>query len=267
MKYRSLLALLLAFIVSLVTACSDAPVDQSTLTFEQLRGSGQAAICPTVAETARGKIDLAEGETLRLAEVCFQPVKIEVAEERRDGSVEYIPTKTVLLPGATLGPMDAILTAENDTLTFRVVDGIASQPTTVQLPRRELVPLLFSAKELVATAQAKGYTINASTDFEGKFKVPGYRSSSFLDPRARGSETGYDSAVGLQAAQDEFNESTVKTDRITEGELSLRISRLDASTGEFAGNFVSYQLSSDEQGTLEPEEVRIQGLFFARIAG
>lgn len=266
MTYRSLLALVLACVVSLLTACSDSPTQQSTLTFEQLRGSGQAAICPTVAEAARGKIDLAEGQTITLTDVCFQPVKIEVAEERRDGDVEFISTKTVLLPGATLGPITATVTAANDNLTFRVVDGMATQPTTVQLPRRELVPILFSTKELVATAQSKGYTINASTDFEGKFKVPGYRSSSFLDPRARGSETGYDAAVGLQARQDEFSEGTVKTDVVTEGEMSIRISLLDASTGELTGNFVSYQQSSDEQGTLEPEEVRIQGLFFGRVA-
>ena len=38
-------------------------------------------------------------------------------------------------------------------------------------------------------------------------------------------------------------------------------------TGEIGGNFISYQMSSDEQGTLESHLVRVQGIFYGRVAG
>jgi len=41
---------------------------------------------------------------------------------------------------------------------------------------------------------------------------------------------------------------------------------VDPSTGEMAGSFVSIQPSSTEQGAMEPHTVRIQGLFYARLA-
>ncbi|MEO1134096.1 MAG: photosystem II manganese-stabilizing polypeptide [Cyanobacteria bacterium J06639_1] len=265
MSYRSILAVLLGLVMLVTSACSEAPnADNGPLTFDQIHNTGLAAICPEVDETARGKIDIAPGEVLNLNQVCFQPVKIEVEEERRNGETEFVNTKSFILKGATLGPALAKAYPVGDDLEFDVLSGMISQPTTVQLPGREQVPLLFSVNELKAIAPGSASGIDRSSEFEGKFKVFGYRGSSFLDPKARGSETGYDSAVGLQAAQENY-QKTNKVDEITEGDMSIQIARVDPLTGEMSGSFVSYQMSSDEQGTLESHPVRIQGLFYAHV--
>ncbi len=261
MRYRPLLAILLAFCLSVFAFRAEAA--KAPLTYDQIRNTGKAAICPSVSDSSRGRIGIPSGGSLKLTDVCFQPVQIEVEEEKRNGEKEFIVAKNILLSAATLGPIKAEVTPKNGGLELRVVDGITAQPTTGQMPRRELVPLLFSVKDLVATAQ--GAAIDPSTDFEGEFLVPGYHSSSFLDPRGRGSNTGYDTAVGLQAAKDEFAPNR-KVDEVLQGKMSLRIARVDPSTGEMAGSFVSIQPSSTEQGAMEPHTVRIQGLFYARLA-
>ncbi|NJM00409.1 MAG: photosystem II manganese-stabilizing protein [Synechococcaceae cyanobacterium SM2_3_2] len=265
MRYRSIFAFLLALCVGLMTLGSRVEAAQNPLTYDQIRNTGKAGLCPTVADSARGRIDIPLGQTVRMTDLCFQPVQLEVEEEKRNGDKEFVKAIGIMLYAATIGPVKADLTAvDNTTLRLKVVDGMASQPTTAQMPRRELVPLLFSLKELDAIATGSDHAISSSTDFEGDFLVPGYRSSSFLDPKGRGSATGYEEAVGLQAARDEF-EATTKTDELSEGHLSLRIARVDPVTGEIAGSFISNQPSSSEQGTLEVHEVRIQGLFYGRV--
>lgn len=261
MRYRPLLAIVLALCLSVLTFPAQAA--KAPLTYDQIRNTGKAAICPSVSDNARGRIEVPSGGSLKLTDVCFQPVQIEVEEEKRNGEKEFIKAKSIMISAATLGPIKAEVTQKDGSLQLRVVDGITFQPTTGQMPRRELVPLLFSVKDLVATAP--GSAIDPSTDFEGEFLVPGYRTSSFLDPRGRGSSTGYDTAVGLQAAKDEFA-TNIKVDEVSQGKMSLRIARVDPSTGEIGGSFVSIQLSSTEQGALEPHTVRIQGLFYARLA-
>lgn len=260
--------LLLTGLLTLCLSWSWAPAAlaaQGPLTYDQIRNTGKAGICPTVPDSARDRIPVPQGEVLKLTDVCFQPVQIEVEEEKRNGEKEFLISKPIMLYAATIGPVKAEVTAlDNSTLEFTVTDGLASQPTTAQMPRRELVPLLFSVKQLKAIARGTEAAISPSTDFEGDFLVPGYRSSTFLDPRGRGSATGYDVAVGLQAVQDEFEDS-LKTDELSEGRLSLQIARVDELTGEISGSFVSLQPSSTEQGTLEPKLVRIQGLFYGRL--
>jgi photosystem II oxygen-evolving enhancer protein 1 len=237
------------------------------LTYDQIRNTGKAAICPTVSDEVRGKIDIPVGSSVRLIEACFQPVQLEVEEEKRNGEKEFLQAKPIMLSAATIGPVKMEVKAVDDeTLEMTVVDGMASQPTTAQMPRRELVPLMFSIKELKAQARGTGHSISSATDFEGSFLVPGYRSSQFLDPKGRGSATGYESAVGLQAAQELF-EATTKVDELSSGNLSLKIARVNDQSGEIAGSFVSLQPSSSEQGTLEVRTVRIQGLFYARLDG
>lgn len=265
MRYRSLLACVLGLCFSVMALCAPAmAAERKTLTYDQIRNTGLAAVCPTVPDEARGRIEVPVGGMVKLKQICFQPVSLEVEEEKRNGEKEFFPAKPILLSAATLGPLKANVIAEDEaTLEFDVVDGITSQPTTGQMPRRELVPLLFSVKQMKAIAKGEN-AITPSTDFEGDFLVPGYRNSSFLDPRGRGTATGYESAVGLQAVQDEFKASQ-KTDELTKGQMSLRIARVDGLTGEMAGSFVSLQLSSDEQGTMERRPVRIQGLFYGQV--
>ncbi|GAB4218478.1 MAG: photosystem II manganese-stabilizing polypeptide [Synechococcales cyanobacterium] len=239
---------------------------KNLLTYDQVYKTGQAALCPQVADSARGKIDVAPGQVLKLTDICFQPVRIEVEEEKRNGEKEFLDTKMFIPSGATLGPIKAEVkaVAGTDALEMRVVDGITQQPTTVQLPRRERIALLFSVRNLKAIAKGSSTSINPSTDFEGEYDVPGYHMSTFLDPKGRGSGTGYEIAVGLQAAQDAFD-ANKKIDEIAQGSLSLRIARVDSRTGELAGSFVSLQPSSTEQGALEPKLVRVQGIFYGRL--
>ena len=266
MKYRSLVAMLLALVLGFtVTACGEAPQQQGPLTYDQIHATGLAALCPEVADNARGKIETTAGQRFDLDDVCFQPVSIEVEEERRGGEKEFVGTKNVTRQTFTLGPAQAELVSSGTELEFNILDGMTFQATTAQLPGREQAPILLSIKGLKATADSADGSINSSLDFEGNYVVEGYRSSLFLDPKGRGSETGYEMAVGLQAAQDDFDEGTVKTDEFTDAKMSFSITRVDPSTGELGGNFVAYQMSSDEQGTLEAHLVRVQGLFYARI--
>jgi photosystem II oxygen-evolving enhancer protein 1 len=58
------------------------------------------------------------------------------------------------------------------------------------------------SKDLVARSQPGLNAVTTSTDFEGDYKVPSYRTSNFLDPKGRGLATGYDTAVALPASGD-----------------------------------------------------------------
>ncbi len=265
MRFRSLLMVVVAICLSFVAFCG--PVAAKTpLTYDQIRNTGKASLCPTVPDSARGRIEVPVGGSLRLTEVCFQPVQLEVEEEKRNGEKEFLVAKPIMLYAATIGPVKGQVKAlDSQTLEFDVLDGITAQPTTAQMPRRELVPLLFSVKELKAFSKGQENAISSASDFSGEFLVPGYRNSQFLDPRARGTATGYEVAVGLQAAQSEYGEGSDKSDALFTGNLSINIARVDDTTGEMSGSFVSLQPSSDEQGTLEIKTVRIQGLFYGRV--
>ncbi|MEL7475803.1 MAG: photosystem II manganese-stabilizing polypeptide [Cyanobacteria bacterium J06555_12] len=268
MRYRSLLAMLLALFLGVtVTACGEAPQQDGPLTYDQVHNSGLAALCPEVSDFARGKIEMTAGQTLKMDDICMQPVSIEVEEERRNGEKEFVGTKNVTRDTYTLGPAQGYITSSGDSLEFGITDGMTYQATTAQMPGREQIPILLSIKRLKATSPSVDGSINSSIDFEGNYTVQGYRGSTFLDPKGRGSETGYAMANGLQAAQDEFPEGTFKTDEFTKGDVSIQIARVDPETGEIGGNFISYQMSSDEQGTLEAHLVRVQGIFYGRVTG
>ncbi|MCO5581653.1 hypothetical protein L7F22_035542 [Adiantum nelumboides] len=67
-------------------------------------------------------------------------------------------------------------------LKFDEKSRIYYATVTVQFLEGERVPFLFTIKELVA---------NGKPDpFNGKFLVPSYRGSSFLDPKGHGGFTG-----------------------------------------------------------------------------
>jgi photosystem II oxygen-evolving enhancer protein 1 len=156
----------------------------------------------------------------------------------------------------------------DNSLTFVEKDGFDFQAITVKLPGGELVPFLFTIKDLVAQTQPNSTSINTSTDFEGKFKVPSYRGASFLDPKGRGVVSGYDNAVALpaQADADDLTRTNVKRTEILQGKISLQVSRVDNSTGEIAGTFESEQPSDTDLGAGEPKEVKIRGLFYGRVS-
>ncbi|QYX30645.1 photosystem II manganese-stabilizing polypeptide [Sphaerospermopsis torques-reginae] len=272
MRYRALIVAFLALCLGLITACSDAPSSSSRdlLTYEQIRGTGLANKCPQLAETSRGSIALDNSQFYTIKELCLEPtnyfVKEEPANKRQEA--EFVAGKLVTRNTSTIDQVQGDLKINPDnSLTFVEKDGLDFQAITVKLPGGELVPFLFTVKNLIAQTQPNLTSINTSTDFEGKFKVPSYRGASFLDPKGRGVVSGYDNAVALpaQADDDDLTRANVKRTEILNGKISLQVAKVDSSTGEIAGTFESIQPSDTDLGAGEPKEVKIRGLFYGRV--
>src|ERR671932_1188928 len=131
MKYRALIVALLAFCMSALVACSSGPADTTVattelLTYDEIRGTGLANNCPSLAETSRGSIPIEAGATYKLTGLCLQPttyfVKEEPANKRQEA--EFVPGKLVTRLTSSLdqirGPLKA---AENGSLTFVEQEG------------------------------------------------------------------------------------------------------------------------------------------------
>lgn len=273
MRYRALIVTFFAFCLAVLTACS-APANslsRDQLTYDQIVNTGLANVCPQLADTVRGTIALEAGKEYRLSNLCVEPQEYFVKEEsanKRKGA-EYIPGKVVTRETSSLDQVaGTIAVASDGTLKFTEEDGIDFQAITIQLPGGEQVPFLFTIKQLVATTKPGALEINSSTDFSGKFKVPSYRGAVFLDPKARGTASGYDNAVALPAGSDAegLTRANVKQLVTGVGEMSLKITKVDQETGEIAGVFESEQPSATDLGAEDPEEVKIRGIFYGRIA-
>ena len=272
MRYRALVTALLALCFSFLTACADSSVamGKEDLTYDQLRGTGLANSCPELEETSRGSIALDPDKTYSITSLCLQPTTFFVKEEaqsKRQKS-EYVSTKVMTRYTSSIDSVTGKLKVNPDnSLTFTEEDGIDFQAITVQLPGGERVPFLFTIKSLVATTQPGAPSINTSTDFEGDFRVPSYRTSNFLDPKGRGLTTGYDNAVALpaQADSEELRKENVKRFQLDKGHISLRVAKLDSTTGEIAGTFESEQPSETDMGSREASDVKIRGVFYGRV--
>ncbi len=59
--------------------------------------------------------------------------------------------------------------------------------------------------------------------------------------------------------------ANVKRAEILQGKISLQVAKIDSASGEIAGTFISEQPSDTDLGAGEPKEVKIQGLFYARV--
>jgi len=272
MRYRALIVALLGFCFSLLTACADSSVaaGKEDLTYDQLRGTGLANSCPQLEETSRGAIALDSDKTYSITSLCLQPTTFFVKEESQNKrqKAEYVSGKVMTRYTSSIDSVQGKLKVNPDSsLTFTEEDGIDFQPITVQLPGGERVPFLFTIKSLVATTQPGSASINTSTDFEGEFRVPSYRTSNFLDPKGRGLTTGYDNAVALpaQADSEELRKENVKQFQLDKGHISLRVAKLDSTTGEIAGTFESEQPSETDMGSREASDVRIRGVFYGRV--
>lgn len=273
MRFRTLIVAFLALCLGVLTACSEGPVGATTtanLTYDQIKDTGLANNCPQLAETSRGFIPIDADKSYRISGLCLQPtdyfVKEEPTSKRREA--EFVPAKIVTRKTSSLDQITGQLNYdEKGALKFIEEDGIDFQPVTVQLPGGEQVPFLFTIKNLVATTEPGVESINTSTDFEGKFYVPSYRGNVFLDPKGRGIASGYDNAVALpaQADLDDLARANVKRYDIGYGEISLQVAKVDPVTGEIAGTFESNQPSDTDLGAQEPEELKIRGIFYARL--
>ncbi|MGK7928021.1 MAG: photosystem II manganese-stabilizing polypeptide [Spirulina sp.] len=268
------MAAFLALCLGLLTACSEPPsaadATSGRLTYDEILNTGLANLCPALDETARGSIPLEAGQTYKIFDMCLEPQTYFVEEEaanRRQKS-KFVPGKVLTRYTSSLAEVSGTLVVDEEgVLTFTEEDGIDFQPITVQLPGGEQVPFMFTIKKLVAKSNPGYDSLNASADLEGEFFVPSYRGSVFLDPKGRGVASGYDNAVAIPAGADakEFERANVKRYQTGIGEMSLQVTKVDGSTGEIAGNFVSYQPSDTDLGADEPEEVKIKGIFYARV--
>ena len=271
MKYRTLITVFFALCLGLLTACGGSPtLANSSLTYEDIKGSGLANLCPELPDTSLGAIAIDGGRSYQLKELCLQPstflVKQAPLMKRQD--TEFIPTKLLTRESFTLDQVNGSLERDaNGHLTFVESGGFDFQPVTVQLPDGERVPLLFTIKDLIAQSQNTSTDLGPSTQFVGTFKVPPYRTSSFIDPKGRGLAVGYDAAVGLppQADREDLARQNIKTFEVNEGRILMQVNRVNRATGEISGIFESEQPSDTDFGAKESMEVKIQGQFYGRI--
>ena len=182
---------------------------------------------------------------------------------------EFVDTKLMTRATYTLAGVNGPL-EDKGGLTFTEKDGIDYAPATVQLPGGERVPFMFTVKELVAKTSDKAIT--AGTEFSGTFRVPSYRSGLFLDPKGRGGTTGYDMAQalpGMEAdgaeGQAELAGETNKVFQVTDGSIEFAVNKVDESSGEWSGVFVSEQLSDTDMGSKAPKKVLIKGIISGKV--
>lgn len=272
MRYRALIVAFLAICLSVLTACSEAPSATSdvALTYDQIRNTGLANKCPQLTETRRGSIEIEPGKSYQIVGMCLEPtayfVKQEGVSKRQEAT--FVAGKVVTRKTSSLDQVRGDLVAEKDgSFTFIERDGIDFQAITVQLPGGQQEPFLFTVKGLVAHSQPGLNAVTTSTDFEGDYRVPSYRTSNFLDPKGRGLATGYDTAVALPARGDseELERENTKAFDVGQGHISLQISKIDAYTGEIGGTFEAIQPSDTDMGTAEPVEIKLQGVFYGRV--
>ena len=271
MKFRALIIAFLAMCLGLITACSDGPanaVNPQDLTYDEILNTGLANKCPQVSEFTRGSLPIEPGQTYLVDDLCLEPQEYFVKEEplNKRQEAEYVQGKLLTRYTTSLEQISGKITVDEDgVVTFVETGGIDFQPVTVQLPGGEQVPFFFTIKNLVGKTEPGFSSINSSIDFEGDFKVPSYRGATFLDPKGRGLATGYDNAVALPATADKEEYANVKQTPIGKGSMSLQVTKVDKETGEIAGVFESEQPSDTDLGAKEAVDVKIRGIFYARI--
>jgi len=250
--------------------------DLLSLSYEQVKGSGLANRCPTVEGT--GSINI-NGKK-KLVDLCLEPISWQVEEEVADkkGNTikNFVNTKLMTRQTYSLERISGTIEPKDGKLTFTEEDGIDYAATTVQTPGGERVPFLFSVKNLVAPGNTAG-PIKDGFEFGGPVTVPSYRTGLFLDPKGRGTTTGYDFAGGLAALQSGgalteedggserlFKENNKRFD-VLKGNVEFAVKTVDAAEGEFGGIFVSSQPSDTDMGAKVPKKILTKGIFYARI--
>merc|ERR1719446_1324673 len=240
-----------------VQSASAGPFTRSeiaSLTYEQIKGTGLANTCPKVEAGGDQAIKLAGGKSYRIEEFCLEPTSFQVLEDRltKNGLItEAVDTKVTTRQTYVLTGIEGALVSDGGKLAFLEEDGLDYAATTVQLPGGERVPFLFTVKNLVAKSDTDAATgISTKTKFAGGFKVPSYRTGLFLDPKGRGTTTGYDQAVALPAMQaggDEgmFKENNKKFEGL-DGSIELKVTAVNSELGEMGGVFVHKQPSDTD---------------------
>jgi len=271
MRFRSSIVVLLSLCLGIFTffySGSALAVDKSQLTYDDILNTGLANSCPEISSFTRGTIAVEPNKSYNVTDFCMEPQQFFVKEEplNKRQEADFVEGKLLTRYTTSLEQIRGLISVSNDgVLTFKEQDGIDFQPVTVQLPGGEEVPFFFTIKNFKGKTEPGFTSINSSTDFVGDYKVPSYRGAGFLDPKARGVYTGYDNAVALPASADTFKRTNVKQTPIGKGTLSLQVTQVDGSTGEIGGIFESIQPSDTDLGAKEPVDVKVRGIFYARV--
>merc|ERR1712093_540954 len=231
------------------------------LTYLQVKGSGLANTCPIIEGGSTNLKELAAGD-YSFDKLCLEPTsfKVKEASQFKGGESDFVDTKLMTRLTYTLDDMSGSIKVGGDgKVSFLEEDGIDYAPTTVQLPGGERVAFLFTVKQLNATGSLD--------NFAGEYNVPSYRGSTFLDPKGRGGSTGYDTAVALPARGDdeELAKENTKNTAALKGSIVLSTAKVDPATGEIAGVFQSVQPSDTDLGAKAPKDVKVTGLWYARL--
>merc|ERR1712176_773939 len=231
------------------------------LTYLQVKGSGLANTCPDLNGGTTNLKELPAGD-YAVSKLCLEPTSFKVKEESqfKGGAAEFVDTKLMTRLTYTLDDISGKLKVGGDgKVAFEEEDGIDYAPTTVQLPGGERVAFLFTVKQLRASGSL--------SNLAGEFNVPSYRGSSFLDPKGRGGSTGYDTAVALPARGDdaELAKENSKNTAALKGFIALSAAKVDPTSGEIAGIFQSIQPSDTDLGAKAPKDVKVTGLWYARL--
>jgi len=245
----------------------------NSLTYEQIKGTGLANTCPRVeAPTGGGQISLGSGK-YRLNNFCLEPTSFQVLEERLTKSgleTEAVNTKVTTRQTYVLTGIEGELSNDGGKVTFKEQDGIDYAATTVQLPGGERVPFLFTVKDLVAKqTEGPGGVFAEGTKLKGDVTVPSYRTGLFLDPKGRGTTTGYDQAVALPAMQAGGDEAMFKENNkrfeVLKGSTELKVTQVNPELGEVGGVFVHKQPSDTDLGSKTPKDLLLKGSWFATV--
>jgi len=257
-----------------VQSASAGPFTRSeiaSLTYEQIKGTGLANTCPKVEAGGSDKINVG-GNKYRINDFCLEPTSFQVLEEKltKQGLVtEAVDTKVTTRQTYVLTGIEGALVSDGGKLAFVEEDGIDYAATTVQLPGGERVPFLFTVKNLVAKTDGPASSFDVGTKLSGKFTVPSYRTGLFLDPKGRGTTTGYDQAVALPAMQAGGDEAMFKENNkkfeVLDGSIELKVTAVNSELGEMGGVFVHKQPSDTDLGSKAPKEVLLKGAWFATV--
>ena len=179
---------------------------------------------------------------------------------------EFVEGKILTRYTSSLDEVYGDLTVTESGLQFQEKGGIDFQPITFLVPCGEEFPFSFSSKSLKALAD--GAAITTSTDFEGTYRTPSYRTSNFIDPKGRALTTGVQYAQGLIAlGGDEKDLEKDNNKRYIDGigTMSMSITKVDPETGEFAGVFTAIQPSDSDMGGREVVDIKVTGELYGRL--
>lgn len=227
------------------------------LSYKEVKGSGIANTCPTLGAKAGNELlDMPPG-MYQMDKFCMEPTSFQV---RPLGFQKFEPTTLLTRNTYTLSEMSGTVQVGRDgSVELQEEDGMDYAAVTVKLRGGTEVPFMFAVKGL--------HTAGPHDNMAGQFDVNAYRGSTFMDPSGRGGSTGWDYQKGLQAAgsQDDLDRENFKTAAPTTGHALMAVTKADALTGEVEGVFVTRQLASDDMGAHDPDEVQIEGVWYAQL--